>query len=500
MRKKKKIAVMAFILVFMMASSLLPISVSADTVEEQKADIIIKPESITAYVGGNSLSGGHAPKLRYSVELPAGVRMEELTFKIYTVRNGKVNHGEYLFPCPINDTYYLFPQLGAGFDSEEGNTMVQRGNYLKLVDDGNYSDSVNGTYTVMKRTGEHARWDDWFISATDINNNEYTVDVEEGATVTIREISTNKDESIYDNINSYATPVVPSGNMTEEEYNASIEAAQEAAGAGMAIAVEAQDTDYNYTTNGQSDLGVIGDDGSGDTAEIALLFDDLMIDSYSNNQIEERIEEEDYDYCEMKYLDLINTKDGNAVVTTDKKIDIYWPYPGDMTKDEAEEMCDFEILHFKDMDRGYTTTDDNPSVGDVETIVPECTDYGLKFSTKTFSPFVLVWKVTSYPENGVLKVDEPDAEVVSIDDGTEAIIRKKLGAAMGEKEVKEEEEEAVEVEEIVAEDVTDKQRVGEIPVTGEKDDLTLWKSMMIMCAAGAVVSVGYRRKIKLRRK
>jgi hypothetical protein len=102
--------------------------------------------------------------------------------------------------------------------------------------------------------------------------------------------------------------------------------------------------------------------------------------------------------------------------------------------------------------------------------------------------------------NGVLKISGPVSEVVSIDDEAESIMRENLGVKLEDEEEEEIEEEVAEVEEIVAEDVTDKQRVGEIPETGEKNDVTLWKSMMIICAAGAVTSVGFRRKIKLKRK
>jgi hypothetical protein len=494
MRKKCIPAVKPLILIFMIVLSMMPVPVSAAEEEETPADIIITPESITGYVGGDSLNGGHSPKLRFSVELPAGVSMDDLSYKIYTETNGTVSEGEELEASAINDTYYLFPQLGAGFEGEEGNTEVQRGNYLKLVDDGTYSDSLNGTYTVMKRTGENADWDDWYIKATDGNDNEYTVDVTEGSTVFIREVSTETDKTIYEDINSYATPIVTSDNMTQDELNVSIEAAMEAAESGMAIAVEKEDTSYNYETNGQSQLGVIGNDGSEDTAEIALLFDNLMVDSYSNSQIEDRIEEEGYDYYEMKYLDLINIKDGNAVVTTDKKIDIYWPYPEGITKEDAEEMCDFEILHFDDMDRDYTTNSSDPSVGEVETIIPECTDYGLKFSTKSFSPYVLVWKVTTYPVNGVLKIDGPAAETVSIDDEQPTVVQHAvLGAGLSE-------DEPVSAEEIVGEDASDRKRIGELPETGETEDVSLWKAMMLMCVAGAVTAEGFRRRISLRRK
>jgi hypothetical protein len=457
-----------------MAISLMPVAGNAETVENSGVDITITPQDITGYVGGNSLNGGHSPKLRFAVDLPAGVSLDELNFKIYTETGGKESEGENLEANAINDTYCLFPELGAGFDTEEGNTDIQRGNYIKLVDNGENKETLSGVYNVEKRTGTNADWDDWYIKATDENGKEYTVDMTENSTVTVRQVSESENKTIYSNIESYVTPVVAS--------DASIAQALKSAEDGMAIAVEKENTTYNYETNGQSELGLIGDDGSTDTAEVALLCDDLLTDSYSNEQIEERVSEEDYDYNEMKYLDLVNVKDGNAVVTTDKDIDIYWPYPDGMTMEDAEEMCEFEILHFEDMDRGYTTNSNDPEVKNVETIIPECTEYGLKFSTKSFSPYVLLWKVINYPTNKVLKVNNPDGEIVSFDDeNTENVSLVKAGNNT----------EAVET---VSEEATRKKRTGDLPNTGEKEDVSLWAGMMLMCGTGAVSIEVFRRR------
>jgi hypothetical protein len=184
----------------------------------------------------------------------------------------------------------------------------------------------------------------------------------------------------------------------------------------------------------------------------------------------------------MKYLDLVNVKDGNAVVTTDEDIDIYWPYPEGMTMEDAEEMCEFEILHFEDMDRGYTTNSNDPEVKNVETIIPECTQYGLKFSTKSFSPYVLLWKVTNYPTNNALKVNNPGGETVSFDEEkTDSV------------ELIEDGNSTDSVENISGE-TTKKKRTGDLPDTGEKADVSLWICMMLLSGAGAVSIGVFRRR------
>jgi hypothetical protein len=144
--------------------------------------------------------------------------------------------------------------------------------------------------------------------------------------------------------------------------------------------------------------------------------------------------------------------------------------------EEAEEYCEFELLHFKDMDREYTANSSSPSVGDVETIIPEFTEYGLKFSTKSFSPYVLMWNITAHPANNVLKVSGPEGEMISIDD---------------------ESTDSVSLLESGNNDSTESAagRTGDLPDTGEAEDVRQWACLMLICAAGAVASEIIRRRL-----
>jgi hypothetical protein len=225
-------------------------------------EITITPVSMVAYVGGSSINGSHMPKLRYAVGTEdIDADLADLSFDIVTVSNGEILSTEHLDRTMINSdddgltTYCLFTQLTADMNGEsntvEGSndTQIQRGNYIKLVDDDNNPDTYAGVYKIELRDGTYSEWDGWYITATDSNGNVYNVNlitVDENSdpyTVTIREVSaeTNGTDTveIYDNIGDYTAPVA-----TEYKEDST----------GFAAVVDETTT---FATNGQDDLGVL---------------------------------------------------------------------------------------------------------------------------------------------------------------------------------------------------------------------------------------------------
>lgn len=87
------------------------------------------------------------------------------------------------------------------------------------------------------------------------------------------------------------------------------------------------------------------------------------------------------------YLDLVDTKNGNAVVTMgdDDELTIYWPMP-----DDADPNGDFYIVHYDEMDR--TDTDMQTTAPEVKKASVTQDDNHLTFTTGSFSPFVLVYE------------------------------------------------------------------------------------------------------------
>ena len=102
----------------------------------------------------------------------------------------------------------------------------------------------------------------------------------------------------------------------------------------------------------------------------------------------------------FNYLDLVDTGNGNAYVTTaGKPITVYWPYPAGTDK-----MDEFHIVHYEGLDRN-----DNTSLADGEYDMVlyseengnlENTDQGIRITVESFSPFALFWEEDSGGNGG----------------------------------------------------------------------------------------------------
>lgn len=423
------------------------VTVTADvtyTAQWTPLDVItLEPVSITSYVGGTSMSGNATPTLRWLVTLPNGVELEKnednvpkistLTMVMHTINADGSENTREMTPRLIEDSnpdsgdhafYYYFPTLESGlsFDTEKD----LEGDFLTLTD----------VSAVQGRAGRYkislVQEPAWYITAT-VGEQTYSVEVNipENVQITTRYVS---DEStMYDSPSSMLTKVV----TTSDEVDTS---------KGKAVAVISKDATF-YTNGKESGLGLIGADGNtggtfgGSEPLIALLFDDTVtLVNTNNEQLENKKLEElmithaghasDYgsetDYSfdgwkyDFRYLDLVNVNDGNAWVSCDKDITIYWPYPDGVSSSGYE----FQLLHYKYMDRDvdygislvgnvveWTEQFMHGENKDAEATVVEeigvtATDEGLMFTLEAdasgdnMSPFVLMWKAkTSSGDN-----------------------------------------------------------------------------------------------------
>ena len=97
---------------------------------------------------------------------------------------------------------------------------------------------------------------------------------------------------------------------------------------------------------------------------------------------------------EMAYLDLVDTQNGNTVVTlgNQQALTIYWPMPADADEDGA-----FYLVHYTGMDR-ESASDTGDLAGTAHTVEKiQATRDGdhLVFTAGSFSPFVLVYEKES---------------------------------------------------------------------------------------------------------
>ena len=153
-----------------------------------------------------------------------------------------------------------------------------------------------------------------------------------------------------------------------------------------------------YTIN-DSNLPVVNQDA------VQLLNDSLVegsTDDLKNAIVKEAENDdsvtitEDYQF-DFRYLDLVDTSNGNAYATTNQPLEIYWPYP-----DGTDQNTTFYIAHFDGLDREFDPDNLENELNGAELKIYsantensglelENTEQGIKISTSTFSPFVLVY-------------------------------------------------------------------------------------------------------------
>ena len=121
---------------------------------------------------------------------------------------------------------------------------------------------------------------------------------------------------------------------------------------------------------------------------------DAIVDEAATDDSVTITEDYQFDFC---YLDLVDTSNGNAYATTNQPLEIYWPYPDGTNQDTT-----FYIAHFDGLDREFDPNNLKNELNGAELKIYsantdnsdlklENTEQGIKISTSTFSPFVLVY-------------------------------------------------------------------------------------------------------------
>lgn len=156
-----------------------------------------------------------------------------------------------------------------------------------------------------------------------------------------------------------------------------------------------------------------------DDAGVMLLFDDIIEQnsaSVSNTQLLINRADEvlggssDSRRYEAKYLDLVDTSNGNAWVAADGAVTVYWPLPAGTGWN-----TNFTLLRFDGLNR-------ETSVDNVENLIATCkvtpirvenTGTHIKFTVEEagFAPFILVWDEYNTP---ITPIPEPDNSPVGL--------------------------------------------------------------------------------------
>lgn len=308
-----------------------------------------------------------------------------------------------------------------GMENADGMTLANADKSWTVVSDGNGyyhfepaagQDEVRVTYTDAE--GSAVTNDEFNLAAVGDTFAQFSIDLYLGEN-NLADIVAMRDEQSYAVALGTGTltvraveaddPAAVTSDVTEAAPSAPL-----GSGTAQAVAPEGGTT---YTLN---DTGVeLPED-----ARPALLFDDIIVSDGVDrtSALRDRVDSElggastNRQY-EMKYLDLVDTNNSNAWITSSEGVDIYWAYP-----EGTDQSTDFALLHFRDLHRDGAAS--GFEVGDVascevEQVTIEKDEYGIKFHIPAggFSPFVLAWghssvtpppvtqKVTlTYIENG----------------------------------------------------------------------------------------------------
>ena len=346
--------------------------------------ITVTPADITVYVGGEAYEGtvdedgqiasgaSGLPEPGFRVDLPESMGDVAVTDLVFQEKNGTRSwHFETYDGQPDTEAYRLVPTEGQDptrvqFTTPEGNVVVS--------DEFTVGLEVNTSFEMALYKGEGATAVGDIV--VEYDGKTYAVDSSPTGTLTVR--------------------------GTEDPQFATVD---DAAAGAEPEAGEPAATDEDgtvYAING-------GDVEVADDSDVALLFDDIIHHEGADREqaLEERAVEElggeasDYG-MEFKYLDLVDTANGNAwVAATDENGDptdvtVYWPLP------EGADPDTVQVLHFEGLHREMDSDDIDAAIADAtvtEVAGAKVEDDHVVFQIGStgFSPFAVVWKDAEEP-------------------------------------------------------------------------------------------------------
>lgn len=277
------------------------------------------------------------------------------------------------------------------YDQNEGNNSMVNGRYLYRLVPGEGQDAIRLQF--IDSEGNLSTNDNFVIDQSKPNQ-EYTISVYPGAldqglvkaeiealtgkysvsmnpaTMKIRGVVSDEAEVTTEIVNN--TPASPVDKMTAQVP---------------------EGTKYYYKTFNDESSGIQVADGSA----VQLLVDDVLPSATATLEASavtmfSAVLPDDYN-IEMCYLDLVYTKNSNAVVAASNPVTVYWPYPS-VTNQSTE----FFIVHYQGLNRNdeEALTDDYTmqlysADSQDNGFKLENTAQGIKFTVDSFSPFALFW-------------------------------------------------------------------------------------------------------------
>lgn len=234
-----------------------------------------------------------------------------------------------------------------------------------------------------------------------------------------------------------------------------------------------------------------------DPGGVRLLVDNSLDDAVLAAYINQNKNADGKYAYEFRYLDLVDTHNGNAYVSlgAGQKLNLYWPVPGD-----AAENSEFHIVHFKGMDRESNVslkellTTNIPEELSCEKVTIDGQEY-IKFSTGSFSPFAIMYEKSSKSEvvPGETPSDNPSVKPEKPSITPETKKPSQAGSTNGNKDTEDQTTELMTMKEDSNSGKTvSATNATKLPQTGQ-----LWWPVWVLMIIGGVMVVGgilYQRK------
>ncbi len=312
----------------------------------------------------------------------------------YGEENSALADGTFIYRIDPAAGYETTHPLRLQFTDAAGNT------YLSDDFDPAETDTLYEQYQMLIYTGELGREN--IILQVEVPETESTeaqmflctLDVPEetsGGTLTIRYVTADDPQSVVADV--YEQPEGASAADLESALsqlradNPSLGFAVLPAGARYYV----NESGIDVTENQNVAPSLLFDEiVSDETGEDASSFDSALLDRALGTLDEAGVSLDNVQH-EAKFLDLVDANNGNTWLTTDKTVDVYWPYPEGTDADTT-----FALVHFPGLDREMENDEIDGLIqaNETEYVSVENTPYGIKFSVTPemgFSPFVLVW-------------------------------------------------------------------------------------------------------------
>ena len=283
---------------------------------------------------------------------------------------------------------------GLTFANETANkswTVVSDGDGYYHFEPAAGQDDVRVTYT--NAAGEVVTSDQFDVSDVSETFAQYAVNLYLGEN-NLANLSAKQNDDTYAvalGSGTLTVRAVEADNPSDVTSDIATAAPDDKLAADTALAVEPEGG-TTYTLN---DTGVT----LPSDARPQLLFDDIITSDGVDraSALRERVDKElggadPARQYQMKYLDLVDSNNSNAWITSENGIDIYWAYP-----EGTDESTNFSLLHLKGLHRdgaqsGFDVTDVDGC--DAENVTIENTAQGIRFHVAAgdFSPYVLTWE------------------------------------------------------------------------------------------------------------